>query len=61
VLSNKDDSPSGVLISTLAEYDSQGLTPRRERKDAKDAKSGTAMRMVQVSTEIRVLSTERET
>jgi len=33
-----DHSPSGVLISTQAEYDSQGLTPRGERKGAKDAK-----------------------
>ena len=28
------DSPCGVLISTQAEYDPQGLTPRGERKDA---------------------------
>ena len=34
----KDDSPCGVLISTQAEYDPQGLTPRGERKDAKHAK-----------------------
>ena len=36
----KDDSPCGVLISTQAEYDPQGLTPRGERKGAKDAKCG---------------------
>jgi len=36
----KDDSPCGVLISTQAEYAPQGLTPRGERKGAKDAKFG---------------------
>ncbi len=44
----KDDSPCGVLISTQAEYNPQGVTPRGERKDlpassqagAKDAKFG---------------------
>ncbi|MFQ5918290.1 MAG: hypothetical protein ACE5I0_10820, partial [Candidatus Binatia bacterium] len=35
-----DDSPCGVLISTQAEYDPQGLTPRGERKGAKHAKFG---------------------
>ena len=33
-----DDSPRGVLISTQAAYDIQGLTPGGERKGAKGAK-----------------------
>ena len=32
--------PCGVEISTQAEYDPQGLTPRGERKDAKGTKFG---------------------
>jgi len=41
-----DYSPCGVLISTQAEYDPQGLTPRGERKGAKDAKFGANKKSV---------------
>ena len=39
-IQGKDASPCGVLISTQAEYDPQGFTPRGERKGAKGAKFG---------------------